>query len=190
MNMHLTGDERKELLKIARTAIYKTLQGEDFVADRSHFFGNMASQCGVFVTLRLNEQLRGCIGYVESENPLAVTVGEVAIKAASQDPRFIPITLDELENIVIEISVLSQFTALEDMQSIEVGTHGLYLEGEFHRGLLLPQVAIENHWDRETFCSQLGKKAGIPDFQPGYPGVRIYTFTADVFNEITVNQKV
>jgi len=186
--MHLTGDERKKLLKIARTAIYENLQGRNFSMDISRLQGNMISQCGVFVTLRLNEQLRGCIGYVESEQPLAATVTGVAIKAATQDPRFIPISQDELKDIVIEISVLSQLTVLNNVESIEIGMHGLYLDGEFHRGLLLPQVAVENNWNRETFIEQLGKKAGILDFHPGYPGIRILKFTADVFNETTVNE--
>lgn len=190
MPMRLTCDDRKELLKIARTAIYENLHGKDFSLDAARLHRNLISECGVFVTLRLNGQLRGCIGYVESEHTVAETVAEVALKAATQDPRFIPIEPDELNNIVIEISVLSELVVLENVQSIEIGTHGLYLEGEFHRGLLLPQVAVENNWDRETFIVQLGKKAGLPDFQPDYPDVRIYTFTADVFNETTVNQKV
>ncbi len=187
--MQLTGDERKELLRIARTAIRKHLQNEDYPVDVSNIEGNLISRHGAFVTLRLQGQLRGCIGYVEPDNPLAVTIADIAKKAASQDPRFMPVTQEELDDILIEISVLSELKELSDYTKIEIGKHGLYLEGEYHRGLLLPQVAVENGWDQFAFFTQLGRKAGIAELKPDHPDVKIYTFTAEVFNELNVEEK-
>ncbi len=188
--MLLTGDERKELLRLARIAISEHLRERKISVEEFSVKGNLSNQCGVFVTLRINGQLRGCIGYAESEHPLAETVIDSAVKAATQDPRFIPLSPEELDNTVIEISVLSPLAALEDYQTVIIGEHGLYLESEHHRGLLLPQVAVENKWDRETFLLQLGKKAGIHDFHLDYPGAKIFTFTADVFNDMTIGEKV
>ena len=185
--MYLTDIERKELLEIARKAIREKLHERELPVDASKPHGNLVLECGAFVTLRLDGQLRGCIGYVESEHPLPITVADVAAKSATEDPRFIPVSLGELENIVIEISVLSQLVPLENSQSIIIGEHGLYLEGEHNRGLLLPQVAVENNWEKNTFFMQLGKKAGLPDFHPDYPGVKIFVFTADVFNDASIN---
>jgi uncharacterized protein len=181
--MHLTSDERRELLAIARTAVSEVLCQREFTISVSQIRGNLALQCGAFVTIRNQGQLRGCIGYVVSEKSLPETIAEVAVKAATQDPRFIPVGGDELNDITIEISVLSKIELLTDVGSIVIGVHGLYLEGEYHRGLLLPQVAIENAWDAENFITQVGRKAGITDFHLNHPDVNIYTFTADVFDE-------
>jgi AmmeMemoRadiSam system protein A len=190
MHMQLTDDERRQLLKIARTSIDDSLHDREFQLDEPGLTINLTQVCGAFVTLRLDSHLRGCIGYVESENSLAATVADIAVKAAHEDPRFIPVTSRELRDIIIEISVLSPPRLIEDIQSIVIGVHGLYLEGEHHRGLLLPQVAVENNWNPETFYLQLGRKAGIHDFHPEYPGLKIFTFTADVFNELSVSEKV
>ncbi len=185
--MRLTSVERKELLRIARLAIWKHLQNEEFSVDKNRIQGNLFLRCGAFVTIRLNAQLRGCIGYVDSDHALADTIAEIALKAASQDPRFMPVTQDEFDNILIEISVLSEIKELSDYSQIEIGKHGLYLEGEHYRGLLLPQVAVESKWDQLTFIKQLGRKAGIVDFNPDYPDVKIYTFTAEVFDESNID---
>jgi uncharacterized protein len=181
--MRLTDAERETLLKIAREAMAATVVEEEYEVDEDLLTGNLKCLCGVFVTLRTEGVLRGCIGYVESENPLALTVAEVAAKAASEDPRFIPVSAEDLDEIVIEISVLSPMEAVDDYNKIEIGKHGLYIAGEYHRGLLLPQVAVENKWDRETFITQVGRKAGLFDFSPDAPDITLYLFTADVFNE-------
>jgi uncharacterized protein len=181
--MRLTDAERETLLKIAREAIAATVFEREYEVEEDLLTGNLKCLCGVFVTLRTEGVLRGCIGYVESENPLLFTVAEVAAKAASEDPRFIPVSADELENIAIEISVLSPMEAVDDYNQIEIGKHGLYVAGEYHRGLLLPQVAAENKWDRDTFITQVGRKAGLFEFSPDAPDVTLYMFTADVFNE-------
>lgn len=187
--MHLTSDERKELLAIARTAVYEKLCRREFTVGASRIRGNLALQSGAFVTIRNQAQLRGCIGYVVGEQSLAETIADIAVKAATQDPRFIPVSSDELDEITIEISVLSQLELLTDVGSIIIGVHGLYLEGEYHRGLLLPQVAVENAWDAERFITQLGRKAGIHDLHLQFPEVNIYTFTADVFDEKATGQR-
>jgi len=187
--MQLTSDDRKELLAIARTAVYEKLCEREFTVGASRIRGNLALQSGAFVTIRNQAHLRGCIGYVVSEQSLAETIADIAVKAATLDPRFMPVSPDELDEITIEISVLSQLELLTDVGSIIIGVHGIYLEGEYHRGLLLPQVAVENAWDAEKFITQLGKKAGIHDFHLHYPEVTIYTFTADVFDEKSTGQR-
>jgi uncharacterized protein len=187
--MRLTDDDRRQLLSIARTAITAHLQDrqyepEDLVRSCRGF---LAKPCGAFVTLRVGDTLRGCIGYAESERSLALTVVEVSIKAAAYDPRFLSITLEELDTVSIEVSVLSPLEKIGDFRQVRIGVHGLYLESEMYRGLLLPRVALDNNWDIDTFILQLGKKAGIEDFHAGYPGISVYRFTADVFDEKTLN---
>jgi len=188
--MRLTSEEQRALLKIARSAISKHLRNEDFTVNEYRIQGNLALRYGAFVTLRLEGQLRGCIGYVVSERPLAETIADIAVKAASEDPRFAPITNEEFDSINIEISVLSEIEELSEPENLIIGEHGLYFEGENFRGLLLPQVAVENNWDRKTFLAQLGRKAGIPDFSPEKPEGTIYVFTAIVFNESNVAANV
>lgn len=188
--MNLTDEERQELLQIARNAISAHLGEKDFSVDEGCLQGKLKERCGVFVTLRNNSQLRGCIGYVHSEQPLAVTVAEVAQKAATQDPRFTPVSPEELQDLTIEISVLSPLEKVHDLGEIQIGTHGLYLEGEYHRGLLLPQVAVENKWDIHVFLDQLAKKSGLAEFNPGQEGVTLYKFTAEVFDESGIRHKV
>jgi len=138
---------------------------------------------GAFVTLREGNELRGCIGYVDPVRPLADTVREVAVKAALEDLRFPPVGQEELPGITIEISVLSLLTRMKDVSEIEVGKHGLMIEFERNRGLLLPQVPLEYGWDRETFLSQTAKKAGLPSLIWKNPGAETFLFTAEVFDE-------
>lgn len=137
---------------------------------------------GVFVTLRNGEKLRGCIGIITPPGPLFETVQECAPSAATSDPRFNPVTLSELKEIGIEISVLSTPEPLRDRSQIELGIHGLIISQEGRRGLLLPQVATENHWDRETFLAQTCRKAGLP-LDAWKTGAEIKIFTAFVFGE-------
>jgi AmmeMemoRadiSam system protein A len=181
--MQLTDEERQMLLTIARDAITAVLEKKQYVPDTDHMPDAIMAHCGAFVTLREEGTLRGCIGYVESEMPLAETIADVAVKSAIEDPRFYPVEIEELPFLNIEISVLSPLESITDSSDIIVGTHGLYVSGEYYKGLLLPQVAKENNWDRETFIVFTGKKAGIPDYYIGYPGITLYKFTAEVFSE-------
>jgi AmmeMemoRadiSam system protein A len=133
------------------------------------------------VTLRKGKRLRGCIGYVEALKPLYSTVRECAVAAALQDPRFDPLSPEELPGLRIEISVLSP---LEDIQpeQVAVGRHGLLISQGLRRGLLLPQVPLEWNWDREHFLEETCMKAGLPP-DAWREGARIQAFTAQVFEE-------
>lgn len=134
-----------------------------------------------FVTLNHRGRLRGCIGYTEARAPLYRTVQECAVAAATEDPRFSPVTAREAVEVRFEISVLSPLAPVS-AEEVAVGVHGLMIRKGMHRGLLLPQVAIEHGWDRATFLTQVCAKAGLPpDAWKG--GTELYSFTAEVFGE-------
>jgi AmmeMemoRadiSam system protein A len=137
---------------------------------------------GAFVTLENQGHLRGCIGYVAPLFPLYKAVMDCSVSAASEDPRFAPVSLDELSEIEIEISVVSPMETVKDIQQIEVGTHGLLISQKSKRGLLLPQVPVEHGWDRERFLREACRKAGLPLDEWKKEAV-IECFTAIVFRE-------
>jgi uncharacterized protein len=138
---------------------------------------------GVFVTLHREGELRGCIGFVDARFPLQAAVREVAVKAATEDPRFLPVGRSELADVELEISVLSPLELVESVQEIQVGTHGVMVDAGYSRGLLLPQVATEYGWDREQFLSHTCLKAGLPASRWKEPELRIYTFTTEIFSD-------
>lgn len=182
IQMQLEDKQKKELLRIARSSIHSVLRGiseaPELVAS-----AELEEPRGVFVTLRSKGELRGCVGYVEPRLPLARAAQEVAAKAATEDPRFLPLSLKEFENTQIEISVLSPLTRVNDPQTIEVGKHGLVIDAGYSRGLLLPGVPLEYHWTREEFLDHTATKAGLP------PGIwrtgkaNIFSFTTETFSE-------
>jgi AmmeMemoRadiSam system protein A len=137
---------------------------------------------GAFVTLKVNNQLRGCIGYPFPRKPLWETVSDVAISAATQDFRFKSITLEELPDTKIEISVLSLPKPIKNVKEIEVGKHGIIISKGPCKGLLLPQVPLEWNWDLETYLSHGCLKAGL-DEDEWKKGVNIEVFSAQVFSE-------
>jgi hypothetical protein len=137
---------------------------------------------GAFVTLKVNDKLRGCIGYPLPRKPLWETVSDVAISAATQDFRFKSITLEELPDTKIEISVLSLPKPIKDVKEIEVGKHGIIISKGPCKGLLLPQVPLEWNWDLETYLSHGCLKAGL-DEDEWKKGVNIEVFCAQVFSE-------
>ncbi len=143
----------------------------------------LAAPCGAFVTIRRDEELRGCIGFIEASGALLETVREAAIKAATEDYRFGPLDESELGLITLEISVLSPPKPLRSVSDLRIGTHGLIIEAGHHRGLLLPQVAIEHRWDRETFLSNTCRKAGLPPDAWKLASTSILVFSAEVFHE-------
>jgi AmmeMemoRadiSam system protein A len=110
----------------------------------------------------------------------------VAVKAAIDDPRFPPLTKWEFEQSVLEVSLLSPLQTLDDVERVRVGEHGLLIELGLHRGLLLPQVAVENHWDREEFLMNTARKAGLPASAWRDPRAKLYVFTAEVIHEVAV----
>ncbi len=177
----LAAAEKDELLKLARAAVAEYLTRRTFV-DFSTQNPALRSSRGAFVTLRKSGALRGCIGFAESSAPLYQTVIRAAAYAATEDPRFPPVQPAELEDLEIEISVLSPLKEISDPQAVEVGRHGLVIEREGLRGLLLPQVPVENGWDRRTFLGQACLKAGLPR-DAWQKGARIFVFEALVFEE-------
>jgi AmmeMemoRadiSam system protein A len=138
---------------------------------------------GVFVTLTKKGELRGCIGYVMPVKPLYQAVAEVAPLAALQDPRFPPVTARELDHLEYEISVLSPFRRLLDVKQIEIGRHGLLMRRGANEGVLLPQVPVEQHWDRRTFLEQAALKAGLPAQAWQDEETDIFAFSALVFGQ-------
>jgi hypothetical protein len=143
---------------------------------------NLQRPAGAFVTLHLRKRLRGCIGQLPGEAPLWHVVAHCAQSAALEDPRFERVRSDELPEIEIEISVLSQpLDTLPEM--IEAGKHGIIVSHGWQRGVLLPQVAAQFHWDSARFLEETCEKAGLAREAWRDPGVRIQTFTAEVFSE-------
>lgn len=177
----LSVEEKKELLEIAREAIITSIHSGS-VLPREVSSPNLLALRGCFVCVKINGALRGCIGNFIADKPLYRLVQEMAVAAATKDPRFYPMKKHDLDNFDLEISVLSPLRKVDSAEEVEVGTHGIYLEKNFSRGVLLPQVAVEYGWDRETFLAQTSVKAGLErdDWQEG---ADIYVFSAEVFNE-------
>jgi uncharacterized protein len=179
----LTEAQQKNLLRLARGAVESSVRNQR--PEETVTPSDIPDECcGVFVTLRNGERLRGCIGHIEALNPLAQTVRECAFAAALRDPRFRPVTPDELAGLRIEISVLSSFIDISPEQ-IEVGVHGLFISRGAQRGLLLPQVAVHWRWDRDRFLKETSRKAGL-DEDAWRHGAKIQAFTAQVFAEPAV----
>jgi uncharacterized protein len=181
MSDALTIDQQQYLLKTARRAIEHYLEtgGHLRVALDAPW---LAEKRGAFVTLKRSGELRGCIGYPLPYKPLAETIVEMAAAAASQDFRFDPLTVEELPETRIEISVLGLPEPVKDSGAVEVGRHGIIVSKGSRRGLLLPQVPVEQGWDRETYLRHGCLKAGLgPD--EWKKGATIEVFTAQVFSE-------
>ena len=177
----MTAKEKSELLALARATIIATVKGQALpVLDRPT--KALESLSGCFVTIKQQGQLRGCIGSFVSDQPLWQTVREMAVSAATRDPRFYPMKPADLEDFELEISVLSPLRQLQSVEEIQVGIHGIYLIKGTAHGVLLPQVASEYGWDRETFLRQTCRKAGLPD-EAWQKEAEIYLFSAEVFGD-------
>jgi AmmeMemoRadiSam system protein A len=172
--------DRALLLRLAREAI------EAHVGIRpAHVAGEAAvlgTSGGAFVTLHNRGSLRGCIGHIESNEPIGRVIPRCAVAAAASDPRFPPITAAELHEIDIEISLLGPLEPIGGAADVIIGCHGLVVEQGWQRGLLLPQVATEWEWDAETFIAQTCHKAGLPRDASRH-GARLWRFEAEVFGE-------
>lgn len=138
---------------------------------------------GAFVTLHKKGELRGCIGYIIGYKPMWETIQEMAIAAAFQDPRFSPVQEKELEDIEIEISVLTDMIPVTNVEEIEIGRDGLYIVHPRGSGLLLPQVATEWGWDKDSFLRQVCKKAGLASHAWKDSDASLYRFMAIIFSE-------
>jgi AmmeMemoRadiSam system protein A len=173
--------EKNEMLRLARETIRLGLGGKK-LPQTGMEFPALEERRGVFVTLHRNGELRGCIGYPLPVKPLGEAVVEMAKAAAFEDPRFPPLEVGELEEIDIEISVLTVPEAVKDPQQVEVGRDGIIISKGWNRGLLLPQVPVEQGWNRDQFLSHGCLKAGLPSDE-WRRSVQIETFQAEVFGE-------
>lgn len=177
----LTQTQQRALLQLARNAMAAYLAGlPKPAADGPEL---KLAHAGAFVSLHLGEQLRGCIGYVDDSRALPKALAETAIAAASRDPRFAPLTLEELEQVNIEISLLSPLHQAASPAEIILGRHGVMIKLGAHNGLLLPQVARRRNWEVEFFLEQVCRKADLPAAAWKDPEAAIFIFTADVFSE-------
>ncbi|MDD3819668.1 MAG: AmmeMemoRadiSam system protein A [Actinomycetota bacterium] len=185
-DIELSDEHKKILLKIARDSITRAVYSRPPLEYRIDD-EVLNKKCGAFVTLHIDGNLRGCIGNIVSDTPLWKTVRNMAVESALRDPRFYPLTPQELDRVDIEISVLSPLKRIEDPEEIEVGKHGLFIRKGFYQGLLLPQVATEYGWDRTQFLEQTCYKAGLNKNCYLESGTEIYIFSAIVFGEKDFN---
>ncbi|MCX7918747.1 MAG: AmmeMemoRadiSam system protein A [bacterium] len=178
----LTEKAKKELLRIAREAIESYVRFHR-VPELKISEPELQQKLGAFVTLTIQGQLRGCIGRFEPDMPVAEVVQQMALAAATDDPRFSPVTPDELPKIRIEISVLTPRKKIRDINEIQVGKHGLYITRGWRGGTLLPQVATEYGWSREEFLQHTCYKAGLPPDAWKDKDTEIFIYSAEIFHE-------
>lgn len=179
-------DQRRILLAIAHDAIASKIAGQQLPVNppsnaASMVWAPFQQPRGVFTTLYLHGELRGCVGYAAPIRPLLQAVAETACAAAFDDSRFPPVTAGEAPELKISLSVLSQLFPI-DAARVEVGRHGLVISDGVRRGLLLPQVPVEHGWDRETFLDQTCRKAGLPT-DAWRHSAAIEAFEAEVFGD-------
>ena len=179
--LSLSEADRRAALQLAREAVVEAVSHRQLPAVISHQ-GIFAEYRGVFVTLHVHQRLQGCIGVVEAKEPLGDAIIRCAASAATQDPRFAPMKPEQLRELSIEISLLSPIEPIVP-ESIEIGRHGLLVLLRAHRGLLLPQVAIELRLSREQFLEETCRKAGLPREAWRDPEARIFAFTCEVFSD-------
>jgi AmmeMemoRadiSam system protein A len=174
-------ERRHELLELARRALAHYLE-TGRILEAPPAPGGEKPPTGVFVTLRRQRRLRGCIGVVGTGDPLDRCVVRCCLAAATEDPRFQEVRPEELPDLTLEISVLSPLVPVSSPEEIVVGRDGLQIEREGRRGLLLPQVPAEQGWDRDAYLEALCRKAGLPA-DAWRTGARIQRFTAEVFSQ-------
>ena len=175
----LSDDDKQMLKKIAYESIKDSLDGK-VISHPSHLTSPLSSKCGAFVSLHKQGRLRGCIGHFGEDTPLHEIVAEMARAAAFEDPRFMPVTRDELNDLDIEISVLTPMRRIQSLDEFELHRHGIYIRKGYRSGTFLPQVADEVNWTKEEFvghCSQ--DKAGLG--WDGWRDAELYVYEAIVF---------
>jgi AmmeMemoRadiSam system protein A len=179
----LNPDEQRRLLEIARKSVEAIVKENKPYALPEDLPASLLQDRGAFVTIKKDGELRGCIGYTEPVKALASTVRDVAAHAALRDPRFPPVAVAELPKLRYEVSVLSPMRRVFDVNQIKVGTHGLMIVTSSARGLLLPQVAKEFGWDRNTLLDQTAIKAGLSADAWRDKDADLFMFTAVIFGE-------
>ena len=179
----LTQEQKDKLLKLARTTMEKYIT-QDIIPKYEDKDPVLSGQCGAFVTIHNKGNLRGCIGMIEGHQPLYETVIEMAIEASRNDPRFDPVEPEEINDIDIEISVLTPKRRVKSIDEIELGKHGVIVKKGTAGGVYLPQVATETGWTKDQFMASLcSGKAGLPPDAYMDPKTEIYVFEAEVFGE-------
>lgn len=180
MSGSISPADQQRLLALARRALVARVGRQPPPAAEQG--GVLDEPRGAFVTIRRHGELRGCLGRIGPDAPLAATVADLGASVSDSDPRFNPVAPAELEDLDVEISVLTPEREVYSIAEIEPGRHGLIVEQGHRRGLLLPQVATEQGWDAETFVSQTCRKAGLPP-DAWRNGAKMFVFEADVFGE-------
>ncbi len=175
--------EKAELFRIAHESVEAAVMRKKLPEYDKSRYPVLDEERGVFVTLRINGQLRGCVGYPAPVKPLALAVREVAAAAAVEDGRFEPVSAKELRRLEYEISVLSPLRRVRDIKEIQIGRDGLLVKQGRYEGLLLPQVAVEQGWDRRQFVEETCQKAGLSPNAWKDEQTDIFRFTALVFEE-------
>jgi AmmeMemoRadiSam system protein A len=178
--MVIAPDDRRRLIDLARRALEARVTRAGHLVIDPALAGDV--RCGAFVTIFHHGELRGCLGRLNSPLPIAHLVAQLAQAVADSDPRFNPVSPQELAGIDVEISILTPEREIESIEEIEVGTHGLIVEQGTCRGLLLPQVPGEHGWDRDAFLDHACLKAGLAA-DAWRRGARIFVFEAQVFGE-------
>ncbi len=177
----LSDNEKEELREIAKLALYEAvLHNKKLIVDRTKIASKLREPLGAFVTLYKNHNLRGCIGRFEPNQPLYEVIIEMAIASALHDTRFLPVTPDELENIELEISVLTPRKKINSLEEIVLGKHGIYIQKGNHNGTYLPHVATQMHWSVEEFVRNCANEKAHIDAD-GYKDAEIFTYEAIVF---------
>jgi AmmeMemoRadiSam system protein B/AmmeMemoRadiSam system protein A len=179
----LSDEEKSELLALARKSVEYVVQEKYAYEPPANSSATLNQERGAFTTLKEAGELRGCIGYTSAAKPLYITVRDTATLAAMRDPRFPQVTASELPKLEYEISVLSPMRRVTDVQQIKVGQHGLLMKNGDSEGLLLPQVPVEQKWNRQTFLEQTCRKAGMQSNCWMDEDTDIFSFTAVVFGE-------
>jgi len=177
--LEFSPDERALLLRLAHDSILSALEGREIPLDPPT--DHLAEPRGAFTSLYLRGELRGCVGYILPVSPVFRAVADTARAAAFEDTRFSRVTLPEAQDLEIQLSILSPPQPISP-EAIEIGRHGLLITMAGHRGLLLPQVPVEHHWDRTAFLEQTCRKAGLP-LDAWKNGATIDAFTAEVFGD-------
>ena len=177
----LCEQERRAALELARKAVTEAVLRRK-LPDEIPTEGLFAQRRGVFVTLHVRERLQGCIGLTEPKEPLGEAIVRCAMCAALEDPRFAPMKEEQIPDLSIEISLLSPMQRITP-EEVEIGRHGLLIEHQGRRGLLLPQVATEHHLNREQFLDETCRKAGLPSGAWQDLEVCLFGFTCEVFSE-------
>jgi AmmeMemoRadiSam system protein A len=179
----ISAEQQQRLLALARRSFESRVRGHEiFGPEPGDLFNMMA---GAFVTIHCGGRLRGCLGRLECDWPLEKVVAHLAARVADSDPRFDPVTSNELADIEIELSVVTPEREIQSIDEIEIGRHGVIVEHRGRRGLLLPQVAVEHRFDVTTFVEHTCRKAGLkPD--AWQHGARLWVFEALVFGEQAV----